>query len=147
MRHEEALNVQAWRWQDAWERKRDYETYYTLSHVFGVLSQELFDRTARPGACICLAANCLALLLAGDRPHRCVYAMAGKLLANCARIAWCHIRPLLLRGHVQVGTRLPAHVASPLAATQAKEAQGRGRCPGEPAVQAVAIAESEPSMA
>lgn len=77
MRHEEALNVQTWRWQDAWERKRDYETYYTLSHVFGVLSQELFDRTARPGACICSVADCLALLLAGDRPHRCVYVMAA----------------------------------------------------------------------
>jgi hypothetical protein len=50
MAHEEVLLRQAWRYIEAKERKQDYETYYTLAHVFGILSQELFDLSGRPGA-------------------------------------------------------------------------------------------------
>lgn len=49
MGHEEVLCRQAWRFVEAKERKADYELYYTLAHVFGVLSEQAFHRTHRPG--------------------------------------------------------------------------------------------------
>ena len=49
MSHEEEVTRQVWRYKDAEERKADYEIYYTLSHVFGILTEEKFDQTPRPG--------------------------------------------------------------------------------------------------
>ena len=51
MAHEDALTRQAWRYFNAKDRQADYELYYELVHTFGfgLMTQESFDQTSRPG--------------------------------------------------------------------------------------------------